>query len=142
MQNVKILFFLSNKKTSLIFTNVLNKAMNLSILERIQIVSTHLYLHLVDRRGFPAPHGVVLEEGAIKIHLQFRADLFLVETRQGTDARLQHEHQHHHEHVLMSRRGEMRIRRKLIEFETLSRMRTTNEYINSFRIYFAANMVN
>lgn len=61
---------------------------------------TYFFLHLVDGRGFPGSHGIVLEEGAVQIHLQFRANLFLVETRQRTDPGLQNEHRHHHEDVL------------------------------------------
>lgn len=71
---------------------------------------TYFFLHLVDGSGFPDPHGIVLEEGAIQIHLQFGADLFLVETRQRTDPGLQNEHRHHHEDVLCRRRtNEIRV---------------------------------
>lgn len=61
---------------------------------------TYLFLHLVDGRGLPEPYRVVLEEGAVQIHLQFWTNLLLVETRECTDPGFQHEHRHHHKDVL------------------------------------------
>lgn len=73
---------------------------------KVACSNTYFSLHLVDGRGFPGSHGVVLEEGAIQIHFQLGTDLLLVETRQRTDSGLQHEHRHHHEDVLLRRTEE------------------------------------